>query len=84
MSSNRKPKVRIASGPIPPPGSNRRTTYDWGQVGIPSKDGPTFLVIVGRKTHDVSSTVYAAARRLGKRFSIRQRGPDVEVHLATQ
>jgi len=83
------PDVEIRSGRIPDQHTGRKSKYNWAAIGQESKDekGKTvyaYLVIRRRTTRQISSTVYAASRRLGKRFAIRQRGGNVEIHLADQ
>jgi hypothetical protein len=39
-----------------------------------------FLIVRNRKLASIASSAYAAARRLGVRFTVRQIGKDVEVH----
>lgn len=56
----------------------RRTKYPWDKIttGRP-------LFIRARKMQDVSSSAYAAARRMGLRFTLRRVDGGVEVHLAS-
>mgnify|MGYP000272851097 CR=1 FL=1 len=87
--ATRIPDVEVRSGRLPDQHIGRKSKYDWSLVGRESKDAKgqtvySYLVIRRRSTRQISSTVYAAGRRLGKRFAIRQRGGNVEIHLADQ
>lgn len=64
---------------IPPPRKGRSPKHPWDKLLKVGK-----IVIPNRKVHSVSSTIYAAAKRLGKRFSIRTEGPDVAVYVVAE
>ena len=67
---------KIRTGSTPPRG-RKRSFYPWEKVK-PGK--PLFLE--AERMQDVSSTAYAAAKRLGVRFTLRKVNGGVEVHLA--
>lgn len=59
-----------------PPRGRKKSVYPWERV----KPGRP-LLISARKMQDVSSTAYAAAKRLGVKFTLRKVAEGVEVHL---
>lgn len=56
----------------------RRTKYPWHQIATGRP-----LFIRAKKMQDVSSSAYAAAKRMGLRFTLRRVEGGVEVHLAS-
>jgi len=61
---------------IPPARKGRQSKHPWSDL---LKKGR--ILIRGRKVHNISSTVYAAARRMKKRFAVRAHPDGVEVYL---
>lgn len=59
------------------PRISKRSRYPWHLV---KKDQP--ILLKDRRIQHVSSTAYAAARRLGVVFTLRSVEGGVEVHLA--
>lgn len=63
---------------IPPARKGRLSKHPWSDL---LKKGR--ILIRGRKVHNISSTVYAAAKRFKKKFAVRSHPDGVEVYLVS-
>lgn len=65
------------AAPVPPVTRSRKSKYPWESLEIARKDSSGELVgnwfrVAGTTTKKFSTQVYAAARRLGRKFTVRQ------------
>jgi len=73
LTSSMKNEIEFVKKPVPE--RFRYQRYPWEKIkqGLP-------MIVRNRKLASIASSAYAAARRLGVRFTVRQIGKDVEVH----
>lgn len=72
-----KNEIEFVNKPVP--AMLRHQKYQWVRI----KKG-TPMVVRNKRTSQIASSAYAAAKKLGLRFTVRQVGKDVEVHYLSK